>query len=136
MVKKSRKVFIIIVFFTFSFCNGVSGIKHWGEQVVDYLHVLSSDLSKTYVSVGNVEWPEDNRVLIYYEDLIRNPKETLEKILLFLREDLDCLDLFIKNYDKHSKNTIQFYINTIGPSVTKDNTINYHANKLKKKKTI
>ena len=82
------------------------------------------------------EWPEDNRVLIYYEDLIQHPKETLKKVLLFLGENLSYLNSFIENYNKHRNNSIGFYTSNIGPSVTHGNTITYHGNKLNKEKRI
>lgn len=46
-----------------------------------------------------------NKILVYYEDLIQNPKVWITKILDFLLCEYkqDDLDAFFKNYDKHLK---------------------------------
>ena len=54
-------------------------------------------------------WKPENRLLIYYEDLLAKPTQTLKKILLFLYEPIDRLDNFINEYEVHKQKAIEMY---------------------------
>jgi Sulfotransferase domain len=46
------------------------------------------------------DWKDSStKMMIYYEDLISKPRETIEKLLTFFNEPLDNLDDFFDNYD-------------------------------------
>ena len=57
-------------------------------------------------------WNPNNRLLVYYEDLITKPKETLTQILLFLDESTEHLDYFMQKYTRTKKSNCN-YINAI-----------------------
>ena len=55
------------------------------------------------------EWDVDKRLLVYYEDLLTHPRETLTDILTFLGEPLSELRIFIKKLKKHKKTCLALY---------------------------
>jgi|GEM_PF-1214601 hypothetical protein len=55
------------------------------------------------------EWAPQNRLLIYYEDFLSKPIQTLVKVITFIEEPLDRIDTFIKNYTFHKKKAIALY---------------------------
>lgn len=71
-----------------------------------------------------------DKLLIYYEDLILQPKETLIKILKFLDEynEMD-LNTFIEKLPEHKKNSISVY-NKFQKSFTEGKDLNTHKSKL------
>lgn len=56
-------------------------------------------------------WPAERRYLIYYEDLITHPRETLAGILAFLHESDERLDQFIQDYQQHKQKSLSLYPN-------------------------
>ena len=71
------------------------------------------------------------KLLVYYEDLISRPKNTVEKIQDFMTDGLAdgqrYLEFF-KNYDLHKQNSIDFYKNTNGgESFTKGEISIHHS---------
>lgn len=54
------------------------------------------------------KWDSEKRLLLYYEDLIENPRKELEKLLGFLKEDLN-LDSFIESFEEHQKTGLKLY---------------------------
>jgi hypothetical protein len=56
-------------------------------------------------------WPADRRYLIYYEDLINAPRETLTALLEFLHESTTRLDQFMDEYADHKARCLALYPN-------------------------
>lgn len=54
-------------------------------------------------------WPTERRYLIYYEDLITKPRETLAGILAFLHEPDTRLDQFMHEYQHHKEKCLSLY---------------------------
>lgn len=54
-------------------------------------------------------WNPKRRHLIYYEDLMLDPKTVLEKLLLFLGEDTIQLDYFMSKIATHRKRSLNVY---------------------------
>jgi len=71
-------------------------------------------------------WNSENRILIYYEDLITNPESSLEKLLLFLDESPSKLPLFMQDYHKHQHNALEIYYD----SYSKGRDLLYHSRKI------
>ena len=67
------------------------------------------------------EWQEENRLLVYYEDMLAHPYETLEKVVNFLQGEKNELDNFFKEFDFHRTQSKLIY-NTVGLKI-KDNTL-------------
>jgi hypothetical protein len=55
------------------------------------------------------EWPTERRYLVYYEDLITKPRETLAGILAFLDESDERLDQFMDQYQHHKEKCLSLY---------------------------
>jgi hypothetical protein len=54
-------------------------------------------------------WNPEKRLLIYYEDFITKPRETLKTVLDFMEQKDQLLDTFMKNFEEHKKISIKFY---------------------------
>lgn len=76
-------------------------------------------------------WNPENRLLLFYEDLIGNPKETLKKALSFLNESDELLDEFLKNIETHKKISVDFYFTKpeYGRPVTQGKDPTFHQRK-------
>jgi len=74
------------------------------------------------------KWPEENKLLIYYEDLIIKPKEIFEKASQFLNIE-NSLDNFFENYDFIFDSSIKAY----GKSFSLGKDIIYEGKSLKAK---
>lgn len=46
-------------------------------------------------------WSPENRLLLYYEDLVKNPRSVFDAALTFLGRDKQHLDVFIENIDHY-----------------------------------
>ncbi|MDX8430981.1 MAG: sulfotransferase domain-containing protein [Candidatus Algichlamydia australiensis] len=72
-------------------------------------------------------WDPERRLLVYYEDLILHPKQTLTKVLKFL----DCydeqeLEEFLFNIAAHRRKVLQFY-KKYGGARSKGKDLTYHS---------
>ena len=68
--------------------------------------------------------------LIFYEDLITKPKETLFNLLIKLNENTGKLKNFMNNYEYHKNNAINIYSSHISPSMTRGEKKSFHYNQL------
>ena len=71
-------------------------------------------------------WHPEKRLLLYYEDLITDPRNTLEQLLRFLHVEPTCLDAFFEHFDLHKRCSLHIYT-TQDPSITKGNKTMYHS---------
>ncbi len=77
-------------------------------------------------------WPEENRYLVYHEDLMENPEEILRGILHFLDEDDEKLEGILANIDRHKAKSLSAYENNMkkfgqsGP-ISRGKDILYHS---------
>lgn len=76
-------------------------------------------------------WNEDRKVLIYYEDLITFPEQTLAQLLEFLNESLDPLVEFMANYQMHKQKGLEIK-NTLSQNYTNGQEAVSHSKKLTK----
>lgn len=75
--------------------------------------------------------PENQRLLVYYEDLIARPEETYEAILDFLGEDKSRISSFLEHLTEHKQYVINLYNSKwYGPSRTEGNLAKKHSEKL------
>ena len=84
---------------------------------VTYLKLL--DFYHTY---------KGKKMIVYYEDLIGDLKNTIEKVLNFLGLEVgfDSIDDFFSNIEEHKLKSLSIY----GESKTKGKTTIYHSSKL------
>ncbi len=73
------------------------------------------------------EWPEDRRLLIYYEDLILFPEKTLHQLAEFFQVDHASVSIFLKNLPLHRENAICIYEQDAGESTTRGENIYFHS---------
>ncbi len=71
-------------------------------------------------------WNHQKRLLVYYEDLLLNPRQTLANILDFLQEPCDRLDLFMRDYEQHQAASSSLYKDS-RPTI---NDVLYHSKKI------
>lgn len=53
--------------------------------------------------------PKENKLLIYYEDLLQNPEKELFRICDFFHCSYEYIELLMKDYAKYSKRILAFY---------------------------
>lgn len=83
-------------------------------------------------------WNPKTRKLIYYEDLILQPREVLSDLLEFLEADDRYLDPFMNDFAFHQNRSLNFFEETNHESFTKGAALTYHSSQLtlKKKREI
>lgn len=74
-------------------------------------------------------WDEDKKLLLYYEDIIKNPRESLEKLVEFLEGDPNTFETFMERYEEHQKRAIKIYDANFHGSSTKGKGTIYHSKK-------
>ena len=103
--------------------------RHGGLEIT--LEVLQGDSSKgnsdPRIYFNNIAvydaWNPEKRLMIFYEDLMSKPIQTMVTVLIFLESSLDRIDLFMKDYKWHKKNAIKIY----KESESKGNDLLYHS---------
>jgi len=73
------------------------------------------------------KWDPDKRILLYYEDLIEDPRAVLEKLLFFLQESQERLDSFFASYDSLRETSLLFYQEHAGKTSSKGEDLHYHS---------
>lgn len=74
-------------------------------------------------------FPEENKLLVYYERLITEPESVFEEILVFLGEDQSNLNEFLDNFEDHKKRSIGAY-QKVHYSASKGEDLLYHTRRL------
>lgn len=72
-------------------------------------------------------WNSDQRLMIYYEDLILHPRATLHQIAQFLNLETARVDHFMKTYDTHVKSCFALARRLNGNPSTSHGQIHYHS---------
>ena len=73
-------------------------------------------------------WSEEKRLLVYYEDLMRNPKAELQRVLEFLGEyKINAFETFIRNLPKHQRFVLSYYDRQRGGSKSRGKDLLYHS---------
>ena len=75
------------------------------------------------------KWNDKNKVLIYYEDLLTNPRKEIEKVVKLLNLDVSKIDYFMDNYDEFFDLSVNFYNNkgNLKTSETKGKKLIHHS---------
>jgi hypothetical protein len=103
--------------------------RHGGREIT--CQVLQGDGSKgnsdPRIYFKNIavydSWNPEKRLLIFYEDLLAKPIQTIITVLIFLESSFDKIDSFVANYKLHKKNAIKLY----KASESKGNDLLYHS---------
>lgn len=69
-------------------------------------------------------------MIVYYEDLMKYPEKTLKELLKFLGEDDKFLSDFMKDFEFHKKQSLEFYEFTLHKSKTKGKKTIFYLNKI------
>ena len=94
------------------------------------LALLEKPNNRYYQNIRDFDrWPEDRRLLIYYEDLITNPVKEYKKLTSFFTEGSERIEAFINEYDLHRQNCIAYYQRFSGKSTTKGKKKLHHSKK-------
>ncbi len=75
-------------------------------------------------------WSEDKKLLIYYEDLIEKPSETLARLVRFLDGDPERVKNFMARYEEHKRKALRIYDREYAGSDTKGKGTLHHSKKL------
>lgn len=83
-------------------------------------------------------WPEENRLLVYYEDLVKKPRKVFDRVLAFLGEDPDAMDDFFANYEEQREKSLAWR-NSIGGFMiaqSRGKKLSFHSNRIPKRVRI
>lgn len=80
-------------------------------------------------------WPEKSKMIIYYEDLLEHPKETILRLLEFIEEPVDNLEDFFDHFSEHQERCLSYY-DKYHYSYSKGKNSQFHQNKLSKKEVL
>ena len=87
-------------------------IKLTAQKALEALQAQADDRI-TYRLIRNLNtyesWPEEKRLLIYFEDLMTNPKGCYEKILAFTGDSSSRLNQYLSDIQIHRDRSIQLY---------------------------
>ncbi len=101
---------LLIVLRNFKEC--FLSLKRSPQAVIDMLSAKNLDIFLSNL-VTNLKlydsWNPDNRLLIYYEDLMTNPSVEFEKISNWLHERPEVVTSFMKDYNKHKSTCFNLY---------------------------
>ena len=71
-------------------------------------------------------WNDEKKILLYYEDLLLNPKKFFIDLAKFLKKDPIFIESFMKNYQWYKENSLKNYP---GTARSKGSSIKYHSNR-------
>jgi len=73
--------------------------------------------------------PNEKKLLIFYEDIVVDPKPTVEQLCHFLSQHSEQrIDSFFKDFETHKEQCLALYRKKIGPTVTNGQKIKFHNN--------
>ena len=75
---------------------------------------------------------EGEKIIIYYEDLMLDLKNTLEKVCNFLKIDISLLGEFVSNVESHKEKSFSIY----GQNTTNGKNVKEHSNDIPQKEII
>jgi len=106
------------------------------EVILRHTKKLDNKDIDWYMSLIKIyeEWDHKNKIILYYEDLINEPKTEIKKIIKFMDLDLNKLDDFMGSYDEFFDLSVNYYNNKGegNTSKTKGKFLVYHSLDLKK----
>ncbi len=91
--------------------------------------IFNNTLTMQYLQILKLydQWPSDKRFMIYYEDLITDPEQTLKALLDFLQEPPIYLDAFMACYNEHKKACLGMYAKQEDEPVTHGNKTTHYS---------
>ena len=109
-------------------------LRHYGDKKNAIKNIPYSDNCNYYKCLKDFNEWENNKIIIYYEDLITKTEETIKKVIKFLDKfNIKEYNNFIKNLEQHKRNSIKSYdiINhNQSSSITKGKSTIFHSKKL------
>jgi len=107
-------------------------LRNYKEEVGRYNNPISHKVFQPYFANLALfdTWNPDKKIMILYEDLITNPKETLTRLLEFLGESTEFVDEFIENIEQHRKECLQIYQIQGNNPYSRGSDILFHSKKL------
>jgi hypothetical protein len=77
------------------------------------------------------DWNPQRRMLVYYEDLIREARSQFHRILDFLDEPLDRMEEFMSELPNHQNNALLEYSRQYRPSITRGRHAVFHSRQIR-----
>lgn len=105
-----------------------SYLRHSCDDIASALELLKNDHDDLYQNLYFFDlFPEDRKLLIYYEDLILEPEVTFRKLLNFLGEDLASIDSYMASFEEHQRRMITLYDKVQNGARSKGKDLLYHT---------
>ncbi|MDX8430982.1 MAG: sulfotransferase domain-containing protein [Candidatus Algichlamydia australiensis] len=81
------------------------------------------------------KWNPKRKLLVYYEDFMKDPKSVLREVLIFLNQyDEEKLQEFLDNFSIHQQIVLQFYDKKRGGARSRGSDLLYHSKKAQAEK--
>ncbi len=108
------------------------------ETIVSHWRNINKERMDQYISLIKLfDEFEGNKKIIYYEDLINNPKKEITEILDFLNINKDRIEEFMEDYEYYFKTSVNFYKkNRKGRGQTEGKDLKFFTNNFLGKKDI
>jgi hypothetical protein len=113
-----------------------SAIRHYRYAVgLTFPEIIANYKATSYEWLyGNLamydNWPKKHRLLVYYEELMIEPKKTISKIVKFIGEPASKVEPFIQNLAHHKHLSLAHYRESQHLSCTEGNDLMYHSQSL------
>lgn len=75
------------------------------------------------------EWPKEKKLLIYYEDFIQFPEQTLQQLADFFRVGHEYVTILLQDFELHKNNAIAIYERYAAKSMTRGEHIHFHEDR-------
>jgi hypothetical protein len=104
-------------------------LRHLDSNSVNFSKFQSVDYFQNLYYFDNYQ---KQKLLVFYEDLMKNPKREMVRMFNFLGEDKHRFNSFYNNLDAHKNESLRLYVRAQGKSFTKGENKNVHVDNLGK----
>jgi hypothetical protein len=113
-------------------------VRHQIDPKNSHPLTISDDLfcpSYTRCIHNFCNWPNNNKLVIYYEDCIDNPELFIRQIVNFFQSDQNIANEFLASLDHHRERVLKLYDKVEG-SKSQGKATNYHRKQLPKRQKL
>ncbi len=97
-------------------------------KVHNQLHANNKSPSNYFNLISTYElWNPENRLLVYYEDLMKNPKQEIMRVSKFIGSDTDRTENFLSHLKQHADAS---FAQKRTPTDSKGKDLNFHSKKI------
>jgi hypothetical protein len=125
----TRKKPVILLIRNYKECIPRHALLPTNPNRKDVIDAFNDDLLKYTSLIKEFDIWGPKKILVYYEDLISNPRVELKRVLDFFEVPDTHINAFIKDFDSHRKASIKQYSSLVQKSQTQGEKklLDYHS---------